>query len=246
MLISVAASSYVLRSPGGTRDRAQSSARQAQLRSCAEWQSSHGAAAARNAPNVIVPNARRDTRRSLSPSCAVCSAHVRTLCRGPPRRSSLPHSGACSGAATRIAHGAADAFSARADVSFICSVPSRNGAAACPSAGLRAAFAPLPRDAEMSAAFRGPQHGGSGWVSEEGRAHSRRSAYAESHGEGEAAADEDSHKYRGDKPQRLDAISTAPGRVSDRQARPFPRRMHALPHVVSPAPAPRARRARAR
>ena len=100
----------------------------------------------------------------------------------------------------------------------------------------------------MSAALRGPQHGGSGWVSEEGRAHPRRSAFADSHGgEGEAGADEDSRKYRGDKPQRLDAISTAPGRVSDRQARPIP--LAACPAAVaSPAAAdaPRAWRARVR
>jgi ferredoxin len=89
MLISVAASSYVCRSPGGTRQGAQLSPTSSTATPAAQ-QAPHGAAAARSAPNVIVPNARRDTRRSLSPSCAVCSAHVRTLVRVQPRRRSLP------------------------------------------------------------------------------------------------------------------------------------------------------------
>ena len=102
----------------------------------------------------------------------------------------------------------------------------------------------------MSAALRGPQLGGSGWVSEEGRggAHPRRSVFADSHGgDGEPPADDDSHKYRGDKPSRLDAVNTtAPGRVSDRQARPVPAARAAQSRRVLRPRTPRSTGARVR
>ena len=71
-------------------------------------------------------------------------------------------------------------------------------------------------------ALRGPQHGGSGWADDGRGAHSRRSAFGDAYGADGASDDDDARKYRGDKPPRLDAVNTAPGRVSDRQVRPSP------------------------